>query len=168
MDLPYALNHRLCQSCCHCPIAHHISHSQTSLAGERNKDTACVKVSAMNWCVHAAGLATAAAQCILLPLQRHCVHGCGDTLCKADHLNPRYLYPPGMTFGWARLHTAVVSTQAVRPACVPASLLHTAVTGTPERLLFCNDTVFHVNPPCKHLKGLNYIYHTSTLLRQWE
>lgn len=33
---------------------------------------------------------------------------------------------------------------------------------------FCNDTILSVNPPCKHLKGLNYPYYTSTPLRQWE
>lgn len=166
MDLPRALNHRLRQSCCHCPVAHHISHSQTSLAGERNEDTARVKVSAMSWCVHAGESAIAGAQCILLPLQRHCVHQYGDTLCKVDHPNHSYPHSPGMTFGWARLYITVASIQAVTLACVPAPLLHAAVTGTPERVLFCSDTIFRVNPPCKHLKGLNYVYYTSTPLRQ--
>ena len=55
MDLPHALNHRLCHSCCHCPIAHHISHSQTSLAGERNEDSARMKAGAMKGRVCAGG-----------------------------------------------------------------------------------------------------------------
>lgn len=111
MDLPRALNHRLRQSCCQCPMAHHISHSQTSLAGERNGDAACVKVSAMSWCVWAGGVDNSWG--ILLPLQRPRVRGCGDMLCKEDHPNPSCPHPPGVTFGWARLYAAVVSIQAV-------------------------------------------------------
>lgn len=38
MDLSCAWNQRLCQPCCHCPVAPHISHSQTPLGRERRED----------------------------------------------------------------------------------------------------------------------------------
>lgn len=78
---------------------------------------------------------------------QRCVHGC------EDHPNPSYPHPPGMTFGLATLYAAIKSTQAVGPACVPASLLPAAATGTPEWVSLCRDAIFPVNPPCKHLKG---------------
>lgn len=54
MDLSRALNQRLCQSCCRCPMAHHISSSQTPLGRERREDTSHRKAPGMTRCVCAA------------------------------------------------------------------------------------------------------------------
>lgn len=79
MHLPHALNHRLRQSCRHCPIPHHILYSQTPSAGEKKIEKKSKEVSAMNWCVHA-GEAIAGARCMSLPLQKCSIEGCGGTL----------------------------------------------------------------------------------------
>lgn len=173
MDLSCASKHRLCQSCCHCHVAHHISHSQMEREGGRRKGKVRPTGRLLEWpdvCVHPAVSAVAGAHCTLHPLQRHHVHGCGDTFCQEHHPNPSSPLPPGMTFVIciARLYTTLMSIQAVRAACVSASLLQTVVTGTPEQAPFCTGAIFHANPPWKHLKGLKYVYFTSIPLRQWE
>lgn len=126
MDLSRALNQRLCQSCCCCPMAHHISSSQTPLGRERREDTSHRKASGMTQCVcvQPGGSAVAGAHCTLHALQRHHVHGCGDTLCQEDYPNPSSPLPPGMTFVWPGLYTTLVAIQAVRPACASTPSIH--------------------------------------------
>lgn len=157
MHLPHTLNHRLHQSCCHCPTPHHSLHSQTPSAGEKNKKykrggiDVCVQGDANSWgSVHV----TPFAEVLNWRMWRH---------------SSRWAtWIPAILSLLAWLYMAFVSIQAIRLACVPASLRHAAIRGAPEWVPLCSDTIFPVNPPCKHLKGLNYMYHTSTPLRQCE